>query len=51
MNFEKKAISKSDKFFIAGAYEMAGRAIQKNLLKKGYGNKQYGGNILNPSRK
>ncbi len=45
-----KKISLQDKIFIAGANGMAGRAIYKSLLNKGYGDKQVGGKIFTPSR-
>ena len=44
-------ISIDEKIFIAGASGMAGRAIYRSLLKKGYGDKKKGGNLLIPSRK
>ena len=34
-----------EKIFIAGAYGMVGSAIKKLLIKKGYGNKKFGGEI------
>ena len=46
-----KKISINDKIFLAGGSGMAGKAIHRSLLKKGYGNKNNGGMILNPSRK
>ena len=45
-----KKISKSDKFFVAGASGMAGNAICKTLYKHGYGQK-HNGKILTPTRK
>ena len=45
-----KKILLNEKIFVAGAKGMAGRAICKALLKKGYG-KTYGAQILKPTRK
>ena len=39
-----------DKIFIAGASGMVGSAIKRLLIKKGYGDKKYGGEILCPNR-
>ena len=47
----KKLISKSERFFIAGSRGMVGQAIVKALRKSGYGEKEYGGTLLTPSRK
>ena len=47
----KKEISLNDKFFIAGASGMAGRAIHRSLVKKGYGDRNLGGAILTSSRR
>ena len=47
----KKLISLGEKIFIAGANGMAGNAICRSFLKKGYGNKNLGGYLLTPSRK
>ena len=41
----------NDKIFVAGANGMAGSAICRNLLKKGYGDKKKGGVLLTPNRK
>ena len=46
----EKMIFLNDKFFIAGAYGMAGGAIFRNLKKKGYGNPKQNGFILTPKR-
>ena len=43
-------ISLSDKIFIAGANGMVGRAIERKLIKSGYGDERKGGKILTPSR-
>tara|TARA_B100000579_G_C22780436_1_gene828966 strand:+ start:496 stop:1494 length:999 start_codon:yes stop_codon:yes gene_type:complete len=40
-----------DRIFVAGATGMAGSAIIRNLLKKGYGDKSKGGLLLKPNRK
>jgi len=45
-----KLINKSEKFFIAGSSGMVGKSIKRTLLKAGYGDKLYGGNIFTPSR-
>ena len=47
----KKEIFLDDKFFIAGASGMAGSAIYRSLIKKGYGDPSLGGEILTTSRK
>ena len=47
----KKEIFLNDKFFIAGASGMAGGAIYRSLIKKGYGDPLLGGAILTTSRK
>ena len=41
----------NDRIFIAGATGMAGKAISRTLLKKGYGDINKGGLLLTPSRK
>ena len=46
-----KQIHIHEKFLIAGASGMVGSAINRALLKKGYGNKSNGGDIFTPSRK
>ena len=46
----KKEISYQDKFFVAGSSGMVGSAIIRKLKEKGYGNKDYGGEILAPKR-
>ena len=45
-----KKIDLKDKIFIAGGTGMAGNAIYRSLLKKGYGKENNGGIILTPSR-
>ena len=40
----------NDKIFVAGATGMAGSAIVRNLLRKGYGDKKKGGLLLTPKR-
>ena len=47
----KKLISKNERFFIAGSRGMVGQAIVKALRKSGYGEKEYKGILLTPSRK
>tara|TARA_B100000242_G_scaffold127102_1_gene89652 strand:+ start:610 stop:1620 length:1011 start_codon:yes stop_codon:yes gene_type:complete len=47
----KNRISLKDKIFIAGAKGMAGSAIHRTLLKKGYGKESEGGAVLTPSRR
>jgi len=47
----KKEIFLNDKFFIAGASGMAGSAIYRSLIKKGYGDASLGGEILTTSRR
>ena len=44
-------ISLNDRIFIAGASGMAGNAIKKTLLKKGYGRKDQSGLLFTPTRK
>ncbi len=44
-------ISLNDRIFIAGASGMAGNAIKKTLLKKGYGRKDHSGLLFTPTRK
>ncbi len=51
LKFTEKLITKDEKFFIAGAKGMAGSSICRALIKKGYGNKDFGGLLLTPSRK
>ncbi len=46
-----KKITLKEKIFIAGSNGMAGSAIYKMLKKSGYGNKEFGGEILAPTRK
>jgi len=46
-----KKINFEEKIFVAGAYGMAGSAICRILKSKGYGLKEFGGQILIPSRK
>jgi len=43
-------ISKNERIFVAGAKGMAGSAICRSLLKKGYGQKDADGILLTPSR-
>ena len=43
-------INYQDKIFIAGSTGMVGSSIKKALLKKGYGNRALGGEILSPKR-
>ena len=43
-------IKRSDRFFVAGSRGMAGSAICRALLEKGYGNPNNGGALLTPSR-
>ena len=47
----KKNIFFNDRFLVAGASGMAGSAINRNLIKNGYGDKKNGGIIFTPSRK
>ena len=51
IKIKKKYISFNEKIFIAGSTGMVGQAIKRNLIKKGYGNKENGGSLLTPSRK
>ena len=44
-------INFSDSIFVAGAKGMVGSSITRVLIKKGYGDKSKGGNLLTPSRK
>ena len=46
----KLLINKNDKIFIAGATGMAGKAIYRSFIKKGYGTKNFIDNLLTPSR-
>ncbi len=48
---KNKLILKSDKIFIAGATGMAGSALKKIFLRHDYGNKEFDGEILTPTRK
>ena len=41
----------SEKIFIAGGNGMVGSSIKRLLIKKGYGDKSFGGEILSPTRK
>ena len=41
---------KNERIFVAGAKGMAGSAICRSLLKKGYGLRENDGNLLTPSR-
>ena len=43
-------IAKNERIFVAGAKGMAGSAICRSLLKKGYGQKENDGILLTPSR-
>ena len=43
-------ILKNERIFVAGAKGMAGSAICRSLLKKGYGLSENDGNLLTPSR-
>ena len=43
-------ISKDERIFVAGAKGMAGSAICRSLLKKGYGLKENDGSLFTPSR-
>ena len=47
----RKLINLKEKIFVAGASGMVGGALFKLLKREGYGNKDYGGTILFPSRK
>ena len=47
----KTKINYSDKIFVAGANGLAGSSIVRSLKKYGYGNKEFGGKLLTPSRK
>ena len=44
-------ISLKDRIFVAGSTGMAGSAICRSFLKKGYGHIDNGGMLLRPSRK
>ena len=46
-----KQINFQDRIFVAGAKGMAGSAVCRTLLKKGYCNKKNGGLLLRPGRK
>ena len=43
-------ITQQEKFFIAGSSGMVGSSIIRTLKEKGYGDKNYGGEILAPKR-
>ena len=45
-----KKITFQERFFVAGGTGMVGGAVCKSLKEKGYGIKNVGGEILNPSR-
>ena len=45
-----RLIQPSDRFFVAGARGMAGSAIVRALLRRGYGDPAQGGKLLTPSR-
>ena len=45
-----KEITIQEKFFIAGSSGMVGSSIIRKLKEKGYGDKDYGGEILAPKR-
>ena len=47
----RNKISLSDHIYIAGASGMAGTAIYKSLINRGYGCKENGGKISTPSSK
>lgn len=47
----QRLISKSDKILIAGASGMVGSALQRNLIKNNYGDKNLEGKIFTPNRK
>ena len=44
-------INKAERIFVAGANGMAGSAIVRSLKKNNYGSKEFGGELLTPSRK
>ena len=44
-------INKAERIFVAGANGMAGSAIVRSLKKNNYGFKEFGGELLTPSRK
>ena len=48
---DKKYIQLNEKIFVAGASGMAGAAIIRKLIKKGYGDKSNGGLLLTPTRR
>ena len=50
LNIFEKMISKDEHIFVAGSNGMAGSAICRKLLKKGYGSKSNNGALLSPSR-
>ncbi len=45
-----KKISLNEKFFIAGANGMVGKAIKRKLIRSGYGSIENNGSLLTPSR-
>ena len=45
-----KEITYAEKFFIAGSTGMVGSSIIRKLKEKGYGDREYGGEILAPKR-
>ena len=47
----ENSIKLNDRIFVAGAGGMAGQAIVRKLLEKGYGNRKNDGQLLTPSRK
>ena len=47
----KKLIKKDDSFFVAGHNGMVGKAIIKELIRKGYCKKEFGGKLLTKTRK
>ena len=47
----KKLINHNESIFIAGGAGMVGKAINKVLIKAGYGSKNSRGKIFSPSRK
>ena len=51
LSIMNKKISLNETFFIAGSKGMVGKAIIRDLLRKGYGQKSKGGSLLTPTRK
>ena len=47
----KRKISFADKFLVAGSNGMVGRSVCKLLQEKGYGKKEFGGDLFMPNRK